>query len=86
MDLEFTTQLKDGRYIALAATVTMQYDCDCGGGELHPHVQDVHIDTALVLPDPDALEGPELSKAELLALDPELDNLISDEAYEHVGR
>lgn len=86
MDLEFTTQLKDGRWVALAATVTMEYGCDCDGRELHPHVQDVKIDTALVLDAPDALEGPELSKEELIALDPELDQIISDTAYDHVGR
>ena len=85
MELEFTPTLKDGRLLSVNAQVDMLYGCDCGG-ELHPHAQDVKVESILVLSDKDDLEGKELSEGEVQAIQNELDDLCIEEAYADIER
>jgi hypothetical protein len=59
----------------------MLHNCDCDGKPDHEHVEDITVESVMVLPDKDALEGPELTQSERLAIDAELDDLITDQAY-----
>lgn len=48
MDYEFELTLKNGRTVNVVGCADVLNSCDCGGN-FHPHIQDLGIDSAVLI-------------------------------------
>jgi hypothetical protein len=78
MDIEFIFTRANGQRVAVVGRVKVSHRCDCDGRPIHPHADDVLIDSVI---DMDTEEKVRLDPMEILAVEDDALEL----AYEEVA-